>query len=297
MSQYPSVVAVFPEDGMTNVPVDCEIRAKFSVDMDGGSIRASTFYVARVHENLTVPSASPVYFGKSKTAVIKPAGVLEPNTQYCVTLVGGTPSPAYPGGRPSDVVCDVLGRSLQTTIAWTFITGSSEAEVAPTLTYPIDGLICSFTPRFVWTGDAGVCDVQVAYTSDFMQLVIEDQFESGSVLSVSLADGTYWWRVRRAGQKTWSQGAQFSVVSGAHVIDDFQPRLIDRPSGFGFPLETNAIRVEFPGRLENIEDVALVGQALLPGIEAHGVVPVNCIEVEVFEQPTLRTVVIVRFGD
>lgn len=299
MRQYPSIIAVSPSDGMLDVPVDSRVQVRFSLDMNSESIIASTFYLARVRDNFTVPCEPPVYSQQERIATLQPRELLEPNTEYTVTLVGATPlTGANIQAEGSIVVCDILQYPLQATYSWTFVTGSTQHEVPPVLVYPKDGDVCSPSVGFAWADAQMLCRVQIAYTADFVNLVAEHTMESGTVLSDCLPNGTYWWRARAENGAVWSQGVCFSIVSAPVIIDDFEPRLVDTSVGLGFPLDTDTITLEFPGRCPDIAlaNVSMVGSALLPGVEAHGVVPIASVDTEVKERPMLRTIVTIRLG-
>lgn len=287
---YPVVISVCPEDGIMDAPLDAAIQVRFSLDMDAASISSSTFYVARVKDNLTVPCTSPFYANASRTASIVPVSLLEPSTQYAVTVVGLAVDAAA-------AVCDILGRPLRATYSWIFTTRAVHDTAVPDPVAPADGSICTAPCRFVWSGAIGVGDVQVAYDAGFTRIAAQFVLGPGELATAELSPGTYWWRVRSVGREEWSRGVRFSIVAMPEIIDDFEPRLLDTSGGFGLSIDTDMIRVEFPGQVneQDISEVALLGRALYAGIESHGEVPVASVETQAVQTHTVRTIVTIRF--
>ncbi len=287
---YPAVISTYPEDGVMDALLDAAIQARFSLDMDAASISSSTFYVARVKDNITVPCTPPEYTNAGRTASIVPVSLLEPSTQYAVTVVGLAVDAA-------GAVCDILGRPLQATYSWTFTTRAAHDAVAPDPVAPAEGSICTAPCRFAWSGAADIGDVQVSYDAGFTRIAAQFALTSGELATAELSPGTYWWRVRMIGGEAWSRDIRFSVVAIPEVIDDFEPRLLDALGVLGLPIDTDAIRVELPGRVDaqDIGEVSLLGRALYSGIESHEEVLIKAVETQVVQTPTVRTIVTIRF--
>jgi hypothetical protein len=94
----PTVVRTVPADGATNVPLDANIKVKFSEAMKAKSINTNTFYIPEPPTcstclQTTTTSFPPIpatvrYNAGSKTAVLDPTEPLRPNTTYGVVVEG-----------------------------------------------------------------------------------------------------------------------------------------------------------------------------------------------------------------
>jgi hypothetical protein len=114
----PTIVSTSPADGDTNVSGDAKIKAKFSKEMRGRSIKTTTFRLYKgyypYHDSINYPcseleeycpwwvsyyylSAEVSYNAKKKIATLTPSLKLEPNTTYTV-LVEGELTPDAVGG-------------------------------------------------------------------------------------------------------------------------------------------------------------------------------------------------------
>lgn len=116
----PTVVSTNPPDGATNVDPDASIKAKFSEKMKKSSINASTVRVddtscpgSDPNQPCPNPPAPEVSYNRKKTLKLIPGFVLQPNTEYRVTIDGG-----------ADGVKDKGGTSMAQDFNFRFTTGA-----------------------------------------------------------------------------------------------------------------------------------------------------------------------------
>jgi len=106
----PTITNTTPRAGATGVRRNSDVNARFSETITGFS--ASTVQVTRVSNGAVVPSAIGFNTG-SRVLTINPTGSLLANTQYRVTITGGT-----------GAVRDLAGNPVVTT-TWLFRTGNA----------------------------------------------------------------------------------------------------------------------------------------------------------------------------
>ena len=113
-SAIPFVISTDPQDDAINVALNKKISASFSEAMDPLTINNSTFLI---YQGSTAINGTVTYSGN--TALFSPAVNLLPNTQYTGTITTGAKDPA--------------GNSIANNYVWTFTTGSTSDNVAPTV--------------------------------------------------------------------------------------------------------------------------------------------------------------------
>ncbi|AFY90193.1 DUF4082 domain-containing protein [Chroococcidiopsis thermalis] len=115
----PSISAVSPSNGATNVSTSTSIAATFSEALDPATINANTF-VLQDANNALVP-ATVTYDAASRTATLQPSNLLATGATYRATLRGGTTQPR---------VQDLAGNALATNSTWSFTTAAAASTSA-----------------------------------------------------------------------------------------------------------------------------------------------------------------------
>ncbi|PSB47941.1 hypothetical protein C7B80_07570 [Cyanosarcina cf. burmensis CCALA 770] len=115
----PSISAVSPSNGATNVSTSTSIAATFSEALDPATINANTF-VLQDANNALVP-ATVTYDAASHTATLQPSNLLATGATYRATLRGGTTQPR---------VQDLAGNALATNSTWSFTTAAAASTSA-----------------------------------------------------------------------------------------------------------------------------------------------------------------------
>ncbi|MBE9014660.1 DUF4082 domain-containing protein [Chroococcidiopsidales cyanobacterium LEGE 13417] len=115
----PSISAVSPSNGATNVSTSTSIAATFSEALDPATINANTF-VLQDANNAIVP-ATVTYDAASRTATLQPSNLLATGATYRTTIRGGTTQPR---------VQDLAGNALATNSTWSFTTAAAASTSA-----------------------------------------------------------------------------------------------------------------------------------------------------------------------
>lgn len=110
----PTVISTDPEDDASGVALNKKISATFSEGMDSLTLNNSTFLI---YQNGTAISGGVTY--SKNTALFSPAANLLPNTKYTGTITTGAKDPA--------------GNSIANNYVWTFTTGATADNIAPTV--------------------------------------------------------------------------------------------------------------------------------------------------------------------
>lgn len=105
----PGIKLVEPENGSTGVHLNAVVSAKFTEDMDPGTISAATFEL-RNSANQIIP-ATVTYHEPSRKAHLTPLGGLINSVVYTATIKGG-----------SSGVKDLAGNPLTADYSWSFST-------------------------------------------------------------------------------------------------------------------------------------------------------------------------------
>lgn len=110
----PTVSATHPNDAATGVAINRKITATFSEAMDAATMTSTTFTVLQG----TTPVSGAVSYGNA-IAVFTPAGNLASNTAFTATVTTGAK--------------DASGNPLAADKTWSFTTGSTADNAAPTV--------------------------------------------------------------------------------------------------------------------------------------------------------------------
>ena len=125
----PTVTAVLPLDGTTDVATSTVVTATFSEEMDPATIGGSTF---ELRDAADAPMAAVIYYDSgTSTATLTPSAPLANSETYTASVLGGT------GG-----VTDLAGNALAATSTWLFTTAAPSGDTTPptvTAVLPLDG--------------------------------------------------------------------------------------------------------------------------------------------------------------
>ena len=127
----PTVTAISPASGATGVSAQATVSATFSEDMDPATIGSTTFELR--HAAGTLVPATVAYNATTRVATLTPSAALAAQTQYTVTVKGGSTDPR---GK------DLAGNALAAARVWSFTTAAASTDTtAPTVTAiaPADG--------------------------------------------------------------------------------------------------------------------------------------------------------------
>ncbi len=123
----PTVSVTSPTNTAIDVPINRKVNAGFSEAMDAATIGTASFTMKETVSGTNVPGAvTPV----STSATFAPSNPLKLSTRYSATIKGGS------GG-----VKDLAGNAMASDFVFTFTTGPTADNTAPTLisTFAIDG--------------------------------------------------------------------------------------------------------------------------------------------------------------
>jgi hypothetical protein len=163
----PTVTAVSPAAGATNVAINTPVTASFSEALDTTTINASTFLLTGPGN--TAVSATVSFNTANNTATLTPSAALAGNTTYTATVKGGS------GG-----VKDLAGNALTSDYIWSFTTGAALLSIWGT----------SVTPANV-DADTGNVELGVKFRSDVAGYIKGIRFYKNS-LNTGTHTGTLW---------------------------------------------------------------------------------------------------------
>jgi len=155
-ANVPTVTAVVPVEGATNVLVNANVTATFSEAMDASSITATTFTLAVTPGGVGV-AAGVTYDPVTHRATLDPATPLAPATSYTATVEGET-----------DGVKDLQGSGLAADKIWSFTTEAVPDTTPPDTTIGDGptGLTASSSATFTFssseTGSTFECKLDAA---------------------------------------------------------------------------------------------------------------------------------------
>ena len=146
----PTVISTTPTSGETNVALNKQIAATFSVVMDASTITTSTFTLMQG----TTPILGFVSYSV-KTATFAPLSNLAPNTIYTATITTGAK--------------DIAGNALAVNYVWSFTTGAPTAVTLPTIisTTPTNGEIGVALNKQIAATFSVVMDAATVQTTTF----------------------------------------------------------------------------------------------------------------------------------
>lgn len=115
----PEIIAVFPQEDSADAAVDTPVRVIFSESVLAETLRSDTFFIQGV-------SGQIQYDDATHTATLQPAGPLQPNSPYQVTVTTD--------------VRDKAGNPLMVWKSWSFTTTANSIPAAPAVvsTSPAD---------------------------------------------------------------------------------------------------------------------------------------------------------------
>lgn len=117
-STPPTVIAVTPTSGSTNVPTNSSVTVTFSEAMDAATINATTITLRNTATSAAVPG-TVTYNVATNTATFTPTGPLSNGTGYTFNVTTGAK--------------DLAGNALASTFVATFTTAAVTDTTAPTI--------------------------------------------------------------------------------------------------------------------------------------------------------------------
>jgi hypothetical protein len=139
----PTVTAVSPANGTSNVATNAMASVTFSEALNSATVNSSTVFL-RDASNVLVP-ATIAYNSSTKTVTLTPSSQLANSTTYTVVVTGGSAG-----------VKDLAGNAMVSDVARSFTT------MAP----PVSLWTGSASPAIVDSGDTHAVEVGVTFTSD-----------------------------------------------------------------------------------------------------------------------------------
>jgi hypothetical protein len=162
----PTITAMTPAEGATDVSVTTTVTATFSEPMDASTIATTTFELTGPGNVLV--AASVAYDSTTRVATLTPTSPLATSTTYVATVRGGSTDPR---------VKDVAGNALASSFSWSFTTSATGP--------PPSGCPCTIwtpttTPAVASANDNSAVELGVKFRSDLDGFVIGVRFYKGS---------------------------------------------------------------------------------------------------------------------
>ncbi|MBN1670148.1 MAG: Ig-like domain-containing protein [Kiritimatiellae bacterium] len=123
-SAGPSITALSPTNGTLDATRDCSIHASFNDFLDADSVTNGTVLVS----NGGSVVGAVTYNLSSKQVTFEPSTLLEFNTTYTVTVLGG-----------GSGVTDMIGNNLESNHVWSFTTVADTEDPTASITEPLSG--------------------------------------------------------------------------------------------------------------------------------------------------------------
>jgi hypothetical protein len=152
----PTVTAITPASGATNVATTTTATVTFSEAMNAASITTSTVFL-RNASNVTV-AATVSYNAATNTATITPTAALASSTAYTVVVKSGTSG-----------VKDVAGNALAADVTQAFTTAAASKA-------PVSLWTAAAAPSIVDSGDAQGVELGTQFTSDTSGMITGIKF-------------------------------------------------------------------------------------------------------------------------
>jgi large repetitive protein len=206
--KVPEVAEITPADGAMNVPVETDVTATFSEDMDQASVEGN-FELAEQGSAAVVATVS--YDPSTKKATLTPDVDLKASTSYTATLTTD--------------VRDKAGNPLASAKCWSFTTSEPADTTAPTVT--IDSKPAAITnnanPSFSYSADEPNSTFECSLSSG----TNPDAFTpcSSPKNYGPLANGTYTFKVKAAD----AAGNGGEAASYSFTVDTTKPAAPPRP--------------------------------------------------------------------
>ncbi len=179
-STGPAVTATTPAAGATRVNTATTVTATFGEALDPATVTARTFLLRDPAG--TVLPATVRWDAGTRTATLRPAGVLQPSTRYTARLRGGATEPR---------IEDAAGNPLAATVSWSFTTGAG-----PGADCPCSGWSPATVPAVPAADDPGAVEVGVKFRVDIAGFITGIRFYKGAgntgthIGSLWASDGT-----------------------------------------------------------------------------------------------------------
>jgi hypothetical protein len=194
----PTVTAVNPAAGASNVPLSTAVSATFSEPLDPATVNTSTF---ELHDGSGLLQATVNWNAATNTAVLQPAPALAYATAYTASIKGGT------GG-----VKDLAGDPLAADFSWTFTTSDS-APSGPVSIWNGTG-----TPTEDAHRDGQAIETGVKFRSDLPGYITAIRFYKGAS-QTGAHTGSLW----------TSTGMLLATATFAETPSGWQEGLLDTP--------------------------------------------------------------------
>ena len=150
----PTVVSTTPLEGTTGAPINVNVTALFSAEMDAATVNTSTFTLT---SGATAVPGTVIY--ADSTATFWPSARLAGNTSFTATI--------------TDAAMSASGVDLEATHSWTFTTGTMLAPEVPVPLRTSGNFVIlaksavSTVPTSAVTGDVAVSPAAASYLTGF----------------------------------------------------------------------------------------------------------------------------------
>jgi hypothetical protein len=152
----PTVLATTPVSNATNVALASVVTAQFSEALDPASVNGTNAYIR--NGAVSIPATLNYTSGSQHLITLTPSSALSNNTQYTVTLRGGTTG-----------IKDLAGNPLASDYTWSFTTLNLASDLTPpvsTISSPLNGVTVTVNQPVTINGTAsdagGVNRVEVS---------------------------------------------------------------------------------------------------------------------------------------
>ena len=158
-SQPPTVTAVTPLNGSTNVPANTLVTATFSKALNSATVNSATFKLVDPSNN--VVTAAITYNAGNFTATLQPTAALSYSTTYRALL-------------PAGGVTDSTGTPLASNVSWSFTTGA--APPPPPTNCPCNIWSATTAPTTNDSGENASVELGVKFRTDVSGLIVGIRF-------------------------------------------------------------------------------------------------------------------------
>lgn len=217
----PSISAVSPSNGATNVSTSTSIAATFSEALDSATINSNTF-VLQDANNALVP-ATVSYNTATRTATLQPSNLLATGATYRATVRGGTTQPR---------VQDLAGNALATNSTWSFTT----AAAASTSAYSIWN--SNAMPIVVADSDTAAVELGIKFRTDVSGYITGIRFYK-STGNTGVHTGNLW---TSSGQQLATATFTNETASGWQQVNFDRPVAISANTVYVASYHTNVGR-------------------------------------------------------
>ncbi|HUX40712.1 MAG TPA: Ig-like domain-containing protein [Rectinemataceae bacterium] len=216
----PTVTAILPADGATDIPINSKITATFSAAMLSASITSSSFSI--VSSTGTNVSGSVSYDVATRTATFTPSSNLVNNMTYIATIQAA--------------VMDLAGTAMTSPKIWTFSTAAVSASPPS---------IVSVSPADGATGVASNSQINVAFSIAMNQTTIGvTSFSVASLAGTAVAGSVSYDTTSRIATfipSTALAASTMYIVSIANSITSLEGVALTAPYTFAFTTAALAV--------------------------------------------------------